>query len=248
MMESSVPPIKGERAGSVDVSINGVANGTGTNTERDELDSSPAPDDDESLSDPDADVAGPNVTAASRRKAMKERAAEREAEEANRVAKVAEERAKKAESKVVTAERKRLADENDAIVAKMRSLEYDFRSHMYTLRARPVGLDRFCNKVWWLDGLGSAPLVGESGKVLFGTGRLYVQGVEDVELDITRLPLETTAEEVEARRSKEEGEGRLGPGEWGMYETQEEVGVPQCHGGWVCAHCGTFSSLRLYHG
>ena len=209
---------------SPEISVNGLANGTATGTERDELEESPF--DDDMLSSP-PESEGHNQAAATRRKALQERAAEREAEEAVKTAKVARDRedarVKKAEGKQQTAERKKLAEDEESTAAKMKSLEYEFRSHFYALRARPMGMDRFSNSIWWLDGCGSAPLIGEHGRVLWGTGRLYIQGAEIGEVEWCRLPEEITAEEVESRRKVEEGEGRLGPGEWASYDTQDQV-------------------------
>jgi bromodomain adjacent to zinc finger domain protein 1A len=108
----------------------------------------------------------------------------------------------------------------------MRELEYEFRAHIYTLRSRPFGVDRYGNKVWWMDGIGSAPLIiGGGGEgVGFGTGRIYLQGVEEEDLGDLVTLAEVEKGEVEARRIKEEGEGKLGPGEWGVYDTPEQVG------------------------
>jgi bromodomain adjacent to zinc finger domain protein 1A len=123
-----------------------------------------------------------------------------------------------------------LSDEEDAVRHRMRLLEHEFRSNLYTLRARPLGSDRYCNKVWWMDGLGSAPLVGSDGKVCYGTGRLYLQGAEDLDLEFARLAAvaandgeEVPSEAVNERRDKEEREGKLAPGEWASYDTPEQV-------------------------
>ncbi|ORX38861.1 hypothetical protein BD324DRAFT_648971 [Kockovaella imperatae] len=209
-------------------SVNGVANGTTSNaTDRDELESSigPAQDDEDSDSFTEPALSeqedGPIVAAAHRRKAMKEKAAEREAEEANRAARAAEDRLKSKENKHIASEKRRLQDEIDSMTHKLRLLDHDFRSHLQTLRARPLGSDRFGNKVWWLDGLGSAPLMGDNGKVTYGTGRLYLQGADDIEVEFCRIPAEMSETDCEARRAKEEGDGRLSPGEWAMYDSPE---------------------------
>ena len=214
-------------------SINGMMNGTISNgTDHDELESSlgranghgegdgdvNGEDGDdsgsESLSDPDMPDDGPNIAAASRRKAMKEKAVEREAEEAMRAARVVEDRIKAKESKHISSEKKRLQDEIDALTQKLRMLDHDFRSHLYTLRARPLGSDRFGNKVWWMDGLGSAPLMGENGKVTWGTGRLYLQGAEDLEAGILS---DSSGDHNGGMREQESQRGRRGEvGSWRM--------------------------------
>jgi len=255
---ATVEPVNG-RSTSSEPSLNGIMNGTATNTERDELEDSLEVDgDDDAMSDgtPALDEDGPNIAAANRRKAMRERAAEREAEEAVKSAKAvrdqADARAKKNESKVLITEKKRLTDELDALKAKLRSLEFDFRSHLFTLRTKPFGYDRFGNKVWWLDGLGSAPLYGDNGKVVLGTARLYLQGVE--ESDAEYLELRSVSgedygppgsEEVEERRGLEEGEGRLGPGEWAVYETPDQVRLSFLLSSWSLSSSASAACLTF---
>lgn len=157
-----------------------------------------------------------------------------------------EEKEKKAGSRQIAAEKKRLSDEEDSAEKRLRELEYEFRSVIYTLRARPMGHDRYGNKVWWMDGLGSAaPLISDSGKITWGTGRIYVQGPDSTEVELLRLAAggavmvhwygeqgrqkdveeeaEVKMEVIEERRTREEGEGRLEAGEWGVYDTPEQV-------------------------
>lgn len=204
-------------------------------------------------------------TAAARRKAMAAAAAERSALEAERKSALSKQRAadkeKKGASRHAAAEKRRLAEEEEAAARRLHELEYEFRSALYTLRSRPFGLDRFGNKIWWMDGLGSAPLVsdGAGGKIQVGTGRIYVQGPDDTELELIRqatgnalaihwaggpgfdaakqaaveklkveyeeeadMPMEQLLE----RRTREEGDGKLGPGEWAVYDTPEQVSHP----------------------
>ena len=236
-----------ERPLSPGISINGLANGTATGTERDELEESPF-DEEPPSSSPEFD--GPNHASVARRKAMQERAAQREAEEGVKTARAVKDRedarAKKAEGKHQTAERKKLADEEETAAAKLTLLEHDFRAHFYTLRARPIGTDRFGNKVWWFDGIGSAPLTGDNGRSLWGSGRIYVQGAEDEEVEWCRLPAEITSQNTEARRLAEEGEGRLAPGEWGSYDTLDQVRIRSHNRS--CAELTKSSCTRSYHG
>lgn len=220
-----------EERRSLSPSINGH---TASHTERDELDIASQLDDSEMASDapassPPASDKGHAATGAARRQAMAQKAAERSEAEAVRNQRAKEEReearAKKAEGKQISAERKRLLDEEEAAIKRLHELEHEFRSHMYTLRARPFGLDRFGNKIWWMDGLGSASLIGENGKVQYGTGRVYVQGVEEGDVIWLVQHAEVELPEFEERRAKEEGEGRLPPGEWGVYDTPEQVSI-----------------------
>ncbi|WVF69958.1 hypothetical protein IAT40_004743 [Kwoniella sp. CBS 6097] len=220
--------IKTERGGSPNISINGHPNGHGT--DRDELEDSPSIAEDLSENESEHNV---GHTAASRRKAMQQKALEREAEENLRNQKLAKEREdarlKKIEGKQIAAEKKRLSDEEDIVNAKIRSLEHEFRRWMYTLRSRPLGQDRFGNKVWWMDGLGSAPIFDPNGKLQFGTGRLYIQGVDDEEIEILRGAAGAAIEEeidmgvVNERRGKEEADGKLTAGQWAIYDTPDQL-------------------------
>ena len=232
-----IDPANGDRAGSVDLSIKGLANGNKSTTENDELDSNAAIDDDEDNLSDVGDLDGPNITAASRRRAMKERAAERDAQEATRLAKVAEDKARRTDAKLAAAEKKRLQEEYKLLGLKLRHIDYDLRAHMFALRSRPLGQDRFGNKVWWLDGYGSASLVNDKGQTVVGTGKLFVQGGDDQDLELMRLAVEhpspeekqglegvhrPNASEVAERRKEEEGD-RVMPGEWACIDTVEQV-------------------------
>lgn len=206
----------------------------GDDNEEDELEDTPPPS--ESGLDPDdvltpasspPEHAGAAIAGAARRQAMASKAAERAEEELARLSRVKAEResikAKKNETKALSTEKKRLIEEEEKAKSRMRELDYEFRAHIYTLRSRPFGVDRYGNKVWWMDGIGSAPLIMGEG-VGFGTGRIYLQGVEEEDLGDLVTLAEVDKGEVEARRIKEEGEGKLGPGEWGVYDTPEQVG------------------------
>lgn len=169
------------------------------------------------------------ITTASRRQAMASKAASRAEEEALRLESLKAERelskAKKSESKALSLEKRRLEDEQDRLTLRLRELEYEFRSHIYTLRARPLGVDRFGNKVWWMDGLGSSAPLRVDGKYTYGTGRVYIQGVDEEEWGYMLDNAEVPREEVEGRRATEEGEGRLKGGEWGSYDSLDQVSL-----------------------
>lgn len=196
------------------------------------------------VSDIDEVPSGPShqasQSAAERRKAMAAKAAERSQAESERLARAKIEREaariRKAEHKNLSAEKRRLQEEEDALEHRLKQLDYEFRSHIYTLRSRPLGVDRFGNKVWWMDGLGSNSLADHA---TWGTGRLYIQGVDEVDLTWNRLAgiasataaaagnenivVDISEEEVEARRNVEEGDGKLEPGQWAMYDTPDQV-------------------------
>ena len=84
-----------------------------------------------------------------------------------------------------------------------------------------MGKDRFYNRIWWFDGMGSASLLGSGGIVQYGTGRLFIQGPSLFDQEILDRREEG---DVHVRRLEEEGEeGLLGVGEWAVYTDLEEV-------------------------
>lgn len=218
--------VKEEVPSSVAPSPNGHVNGTATNTERDELEGSMMGDETSRANSP-ASEADRVRTAASRRRAMKEKALEREAEEAERQAALLRERAeaklKRAESKQISQEKKRLAEAEEDLENRQRQLDYEFRRNNQVLRVKPIGLDRYGNRVWWLDGIGSAGLYDGGGKVTFGTGRIFLQGAEEFDLEHNRTAAELTEEQLRERRSKEEDGAVLQPGEWAMYDSLDAL-------------------------
>ncbi|WWC86969.1 uncharacterized protein L201_001850 [Kwoniella dendrophila CBS 6074] len=231
--------VKGETTDSPDVSMNGhTINGNGsTERDQDELEDSPSVNNEDN-SDAESDHKDLSAIGASRRKAMKEKALEREAEEKIKNQKLAKEREvlkqKKLEGKQIAIEKKRLSEEEELINQKLKLLEYDFRRWIYTLRSRPLGLDRFGNKVWWFDGLGSSPLYNEQtislNKLNLGTGRLYIQGVDQEDLDIylnsaiSIIEEDISKEHIMERRLKEEGSSNpLQPGEWAVYDNPDQL-------------------------
>lgn len=85
--------------------------------------------------------------------------------------------------------------------------------------------------MWWLDGLGSASLIGSGGSVLYGTGRLFIQGPSVFDVDLLKRR-QVEEQDLERRRDEEEGpEGQLGVGEWAVYEDIEDVSL--FHRVWV---------------
>lgn len=128
-------------------------------------------------------------------------------------------RAKQAQQKQALAEHRRLDEEVSKLERRLESIEREFRQHVGGVRAKPLGKDRFYNRIWWFDGLGCTatnnPALGQ-----YGTGRVFIQGPSEFDLDI----LKRREEDIEARRLEEEGEeGMLGPGDWAAYSTVEEV-------------------------
>jgi len=128
-------------------------------------------------------------------------------------------RAKQAQQKHALAEHRRLDEEVGKLERRLENIEREFRQHVGGVRAKPLGKDRFYNRIWWFDGLG---LTATNNLALghYGTGRLFIQGPSEFDLDI----LKRRGEDIDARRVEEEGtEGVLGPGDWAAYSTVEEV-------------------------
>lgn len=129
-------------------------------------------------------------------------------------------RAKQASQKQALAESRRLDEEVNKCERRLEQIERDFRKLLGAVRVKPLGRDRFYNRVWWFDGMGSASLLGTGGSVQYGTGRIFLQGPSEFDVEI----LQRRGEEVTARRREEEGpEGMLGVGEWAVYEEIETV-------------------------
>ncbi|KAJ7102222.1 chromatin remodeling complex protein [Mycena belliarum] len=130
-------------------------------------------------------------------------------------------RAKQASIKQATAELRRLDEEVNKLERRLEGIERDFRKLLCTIRVKPLGKDRFHNRIWWFDGMGSGSLVGSGGVTQYGAGRLFIQGPSEFDID---LLVARTDEGIEERRREEEGvEGMLGPGDWAVYSDQEEL-------------------------
>lgn len=130
-------------------------------------------------------------------------------------------RQKAASIKQAATEHRRLDEEMNKIERRLEGIEREFRKLLGSVRVKPMGRDRFYNRIWWFDGLGSASLVGSGGVAQYGTGRLFIQGPSEFDLELLG---QRPQEEIEERRKDEEGEdGMLGPGEWAVYSDLEEV-------------------------
>lgn len=105
-------------------------------------------------------------------------------------------------------------------------VEREFRRWQGVSRCRPLGKDRFFCRYWWFDGVGGMDLVGQGSGVLYGTGRLFVQGPSQEDWDAVCGREKEGEEDAVKRRTREEGgdeERLLGVDEWGFYEEEEEV-------------------------
>lgn len=130
-------------------------------------------------------------------------------------------RAKAASIKQAMAEHRRVDEEVNKLERRLEGIEREFRQLFGSVRVKPLGKDRFYNRIWWFDGMGAASLLGSGGIVQYGTGRLFVQGPSALDQEILDRREEG---DVGARRLEEEGEdGMLGVGEWAVYADLEEV-------------------------
>lgn len=130
-------------------------------------------------------------------------------------------RLKLAHQKQSLAEHRRLDEEVGKIERRLEAIERDFRKVLGTVRLKPMGKDRFYNRIWWFDGCGTSSLVGSGGSVQYATGRLFIQGPSEFDQEILDRKSE---DDVVARRLEEEGaEGMLGSGDWACYSAIEEV-------------------------
>ena len=130
-------------------------------------------------------------------------------------------RAKAASVKQAIAEHRRLDEEVNKLERRLEGIEREFRQLLGSVRVKPMGKDRFYNRIWWFDGMGSASLHGSGGIVQYGTGRLFIQGPSVFDQEILDR---RDQGDVHVRRLEEEGEEEmLGVGEWAVYTDLEEV-------------------------
>lgn len=126
-----------------------------------------------------------------------------------------------AEQKQALNEHRRLGDEIVKIERRLEVIEREFRKLLGTVRVKPMGRDRFYNRIWWFDGCGSQSLMGSGGVAQYGTGRLFIQGPSEFDQEILDRREE---DDVLTRRVEEEGEsGVIRCGEWGVYSEEEQV-------------------------
>ena len=129
-------------------------------------------------------------------------------------------RAKQASQKQALAESRRLDEEVNKCERRLEQIERDFRKLLGAVRVKPIGRDRYYNRIWWFDGMGSASLLGTGGSVQYGAGRIFLQGPSEFDVEI----LQRRGDELVARRRDEEGEdGMLAAGEWAVFDEIETV-------------------------
>ncbi|KAF8078446.1 chromatin remodeling complex protein [Lyophyllum atratum] len=130
-------------------------------------------------------------------------------------------RTKQASIKQALSDHRRLDEEVNKLERRLEGIEREFRKLLGAVRVKALGRDRFYNRVWWFDGMGSASLVGSGGVAQYGTGRLFIQGPSEFDMDLLE---QRKDEDIEGRRKEEEGEsGVLGAGDWAVYSDLEEL-------------------------
>ena len=132
------------------------------------------------------------------------------------------ERQKLADKKQALAEHRRLDEEVGKLDRRLEGIEREFRKVQGVVRLKPLGKDRFHNRVWWFDGCGTSSLIGNGGNVQYATGRLFIQGPSSIDKETMDRKLDV---DVQARRLEEEGEGRLDVDEWAVYTDIDEVSL-----------------------
>ncbi|KAJ7597210.1 chromatin remodeling complex protein [Mycena floridula] len=131
-------------------------------------------------------------------------------------------RNKQSNAKQAMAEHRRLDEELNKIDRRLEGIERDFRKLLGVTRVKPLGRDRFYNRIWWFDGTGSGTLVGSGGVTQYGTGRLFIQGPSEFDQEL--LDQRGKDEDIDGRRREEEGEeGMLKAGDWAVYSELEEL-------------------------
>jgi hypothetical protein len=133
----------------------------------------------------------------------------------------AQARIKAAELKSTLAERRKLDEDLNRQERRLEAIEREFRQLFGVGRTRHLGKDRFFNRYWWLDGMGSGQLISSNGTTAYGTGRLFVQGPNPFDL----LIIESRGQGVvSARQNDEEApHGPLAPGAWAVYSDPQEI-------------------------
>ena len=191
-------------------------------------------DEDQLVSDAESSVApseAGSLSAASRRQAaLEEKRLEKLGGKPSGRSSLAGGRAKGAA--LTLEDRLRLNSERDDEV------EREFRRYLNVSRCRPLGKDRFHCRYWWFDGVGSMDLVSDGAQVLrddgdnvvYGTGRLLVQGPSEEDWEVLSDPKSKGDEggkAILARRMREEvvedPSLLLGVNEWACYDDHETV-------------------------
>ncbi|GAA5936072.1 uncharacterized protein JCM15063_002698 [Sporobolomyces koalae] len=111
-------------------------------------------------------------------------------------------------------------------------VEVQFRRYLGVSRCRALGKDRFHCKYWWFDGIGGMDISKahpDGSRVPYQTGRIFVQGPSEQDWQVLADVQEGEEgnDMMLQRRMREEvvdeKETLVGVGQWGYYETPEEI-------------------------
>jgi bromodomain adjacent to zinc finger domain protein 1A len=168
-----------------------------------------------------------DVKSGSRKTALQAKALQKKAQAAIKAKDIAKSKnMKNTPSKVDIPDAQRIAEGLVAVEERDRLVDREFRRHADVLRIRPLGKDRFFNRYWYFDGVGTMELISaEDGSTVYGTGRLFIQGPskEDNAFACT-LASDDGAAGLEARRIEEEDEeGVLAVDEWAYLDNDKDV-------------------------
>lgn len=159
--------------------------------------------------------------AGTRQEVLREKALQRE-EEAERVAaEQARFKERFRETKQLRDERRRLAETIQRCIRREGAIEREFRRYAQIPRLRPLGRDRFLDRYYWLDGIGSAA----RGHMAYQTARIFVQSPSRRDWDKLCVEYADGRDALVHRRS---GEHRMDSkawsyGSWGVYSQPEQV-------------------------
>jgi len=132
-------------------------------------------------------------------------------------------RSNAASTRKAASDLRKLEDEVNKFDRRLEAIEREFRKLLGCIRVKPMGKDRFHNRIWWFDGLGSGTLVASGGGTVWSAGRVFIQGPSELDRDLLDKR-EVEDGDVKKRRLEEEGvDGMLGVNEWAAYSEPEQV-------------------------
>ena len=132
-------------------------------------------------------------------------------------------RSNAASTRKAAADLRKLEEEVNKFERRLEAIEREFRKLLGCIRVKPMGKDRFHNRIWWFDGLGSGTLVSSGGGTVWSTGRVFIQGPSELDRDLLDKR-EMEDGDVKKRRLEEEGvDGMLDVNEWAVYSEPEQV-------------------------
>ena len=156
--------------------------------------------------------------AGTRQEALREKALQREEEEKRLAEEQARSKEQVRETKQLRDERRRLAESLQWCLRREEAIEREFRQYAQIPRLQPLGCDRFLDRYYWLDGIGSAAASA------YQTGRLFVQAPHRREWDALCTDYAGGSAALERRRRTElQVDEPCAWGAWGVYTQPEQM-------------------------